>query len=59
MAGKAAVPDAATGQVRDVVERVPFLSLGLDLPPAPLYKDVMEKNIIPQASLSGLGTVHS
>ena len=38
-----------TGQLRDVVERVPFLSLGLDLPPAPLYKDVMEKNIIPQA----------
>ena len=32
-----------------MVERVPFLSLGLDLPPAPLYKDVMEKNIIPQA----------
>ena len=47
------MPDAATGQVRDVVERVPFLSLGLDLPPAPLYKDVMEKNIIPQASPLG------
>ena len=48
--GKAGTPDPATGQLRDVVERVPFLSLGLDLPPAPLYKDVMEKNIIPQAS---------
>ncbi len=47
--GKAATPDPATGQPRSVVERVPFLSLGLDLPPAPLYKDVMEKNIIPQA----------
>ena len=32
-----------------MVERVPFLSLAMDLPPAPLYKDVMEKNIIPQA----------
>lgn len=32
-----------------MVERIPFLSLAMDLPPAPLYKDVMEKNIIPQA----------
>lgn len=29
-------------------ERMPFLMLGLDLPPPPLFKDVMEKNIIPQ-----------
>jgi U4/U6.U5 tri-snRNP-associated protein 2 len=28
--------------------RVPFLMLGLDLPPPPLFKDAMEKNIIPQ-----------
>mmetsp|Transcript_3367 Transcript_3367/g.6997 ORF Transcript_3367/g.6997 Transcript_3367/m.6997 type:complete len:480 (-) Transcript_3367:88-1527(-) len=35
----------------DLVERVPFLMLGLDLPPAPLYKDSMEKNIIPQVQL--------
>ncbi|TXG69708.1 hypothetical protein EZV62_004643 [Acer yangbiense] len=28
--------------------RMPFLMLGLDLPPPPLFKDVMEKNIIPQ-----------
>ena len=28
--------------------RVPFLMLCLDLPPPPLFKDSMEKNIIPQ-----------
>ena len=27
---------------------MPFLMLGLDLPEPPLFKDVMEKNIIPQ-----------
>lgn len=32
--------------------RMPFLMLGLDLPPPPLFKDVMEKNIIPQVSFS-------
>ena len=45
--GKAKEPNAG-GQVSDVVDRVPFLFLGLDLPAAPLYKDVMETNIIPQ-----------
>ena len=45
--GKAKEPNAQ-GQVTDVVDKVPFLFLGLDLPPAPLYKDVMETNIIPQ-----------
>lgn len=45
--GKAAVPNAQ-GEVTDLVERVPFLMLALDLPPAPLYKDALEKNIIPQ-----------
>jgi len=29
----------------------PFLMLSLDLPPAPLFQDVMEKKIIPQVSL--------
>ena len=29
-------------------QRTPFLMLGLDLPPAPLYKDALERNIIPQ-----------
>ncbi len=32
----------------DIVEKVPFLLLALDLPAAPLFKDVLEKNIIPQ-----------
>lgn len=31
--------------------KMPFLMLGLDLPPPPLFKDVMEKNIIPQVLL--------
>lgn len=34
--------------------KMPFLMLGLDLPPPPLFKDVMEKNIIPQVPLPGL-----
>ena len=36
----------------DVVERVPFLLLGMELPPTPLFKDALEKNIIPQVRLS-------
>jgi hypothetical protein len=28
-----------------------FLMLGLDLPPPPLFKDVMEENMIPQVKL--------
>lgn len=51
--GKAKEPNAA-GQATDVVDRVPFLFLGLDLPPAPLYKDVMETNIIPQVPIFDL-----
>lgn len=47
--------DLANGSVRDGVvletSRMPFLMLGLDLPPPPLFKDVMEKNIIPQVPL--------
>ena len=49
--GKAKVSSPGE-EARDVVERLPFLSLAMDLPPAPLYKDVMEKNIIPQARAS-------
>lgn len=45
--GKAAGLNAA-GNMEDHVEHVPFLMLALDLPPAPLYKDALEKNIIPQ-----------
>ncbi|KXS13872.1 cysteine proteinase [Gonapodya prolifera JEL478] len=32
----------------------PFLFLALDLPPAPLFQDEMDKNIIPQVALSTL-----
>ena len=31
--------------------RAPFYVLALDLPPAPLYKDALEKNIIPQVPI--------
>jgi hypothetical protein len=34
--------------------KMPFLMLGLDLPPPPLFKDVMEKNIIPQVILHSM-----
>lgn len=52
-------PDRAPGEeeknINDDLEkeesRMPFLMLGLDLPPPPLFKDVMEKNIIPQVPL--------
>lgn len=47
--GKAAAANAQ-GEVGDLLERVPFLMLALDLPPAPLYKDALEKNIIPQVT---------
>lgn len=33
---------------------VPFLLLGLDLPPPPLFKDPQEKNIIPQVCTSNI-----
>ncbi|KAG1327301.1 U4/U6.U5 tri-snRNP-associated protein 2 [Cocos nucifera] len=46
---------AEGGTVNDDVVRetskVKFLMLGLDLPPPPLFKDAMEKNIIPQVPL--------
>lgn len=45
----------SVAEVRSLVQetsRMPFLMLGLDLPPPPLFKDVMEKNIIPQVRLS-------
>lgn len=40
-----------SGNVVLETSRMPFLMLGLDLPPPPLFKDVMEKNIIPQVPL--------
>lgn len=42
---------AEHGKVVMETTRMPFLMLGLDLPPPPLFKDVMEKNIIPQVPL--------
>jgi U4/U6.U5 tri-snRNP-associated protein 2 len=36
------------GNENKEISRMSFLMLGLDLPPPPLFKDVMEKNIIPQ-----------
>ena len=56
--GKAAQP-GPDGQLRDHVERMPFLMLALDLPPAPLYKDVLEKDIIPQVLRQCLGIAAS
>ena len=52
--GKAAEKKGVTGKPEDAVDRVPFLFLGLDLPAAPLYKDVMEQNIIPQVGSGAL-----
>mmetsp|Transcript_9088 Transcript_9088/g.55379 ORF Transcript_9088/g.55379 Transcript_9088/m.55379 type:complete len:591 (-) Transcript_9088:552-2324(-) len=36
---------------KDIVQNVPFFMLGLDLPPTPLYRDVMDKHAIPQIQL--------
>ncbi|XP_071693487.1 uncharacterized protein [Rutidosis leptorrhynchoides] len=41
----------AANNIVSETSRMPFLMLGLDLPPPPLFKDVMEKNIIPQVPL--------
>eukprot|EP00882_Tetradesmus_deserticola_P016393 GHRQ01017507.1.p1 GENE.GHRQ01017507.1~~GHRQ01017507.1.p1 ORF type:complete len:341 (+),score=125.54 GHRQ01017507.1:377-1399(+) len=45
---------AATA-TEDVVERLPFLLMGLELPATPLFKDALEKNIIPQVRLMAGG----
>jgi len=49
---------AGTGAARssptDLVQRIPFLMLTLDLPPAPLFKDAMEKIVIPQIPIGDL-----
>lgn len=39
---------AAATAAEDVTERIPFMLMGLELPPTPLFKDALEKNIIPQ-----------
>ena len=52
------VTEAGTGRAKDsstdVVEHLPFLMLGLDLPPAPLYKDTLERVTIPQVPVFDL-----
>lgn len=45
---KAITEKKENGDIFTETSRMPFLMLGLDLPPPPLFKDVMEKNIIPQ-----------
>ncbi len=47
------------GQAAPAALRTPFLMLGLDLPPAPLYKDALERNIIPQVSILDQGGANS
>ncbi|CAO2823598.1 unnamed protein product [Amaranthus hypochondriacus] len=47
---KESADDQNPNVVKEIYE-MPFLMLGLDLPPPPLFKDVMEKNIIPQVPL--------
>ncbi|KAI6692359.1 hypothetical protein NL676_020069 [Syzygium grande] len=51
--GNANLMDSGTelNSVMSDTSRMPFLMLGLDLPPPPLFQDVMEKNIIPQVPL--------
>mmetsp|Transcript_1843 Transcript_1843/g.3789 ORF Transcript_1843/g.3789 Transcript_1843/m.3789 type:complete len:584 (+) Transcript_1843:83-1834(+) len=50
LAGTGSAKDSTT----DIVQRVPFLLLTLDLPPAPLFKDALEKVIIPQVPIFDL-----
>jgi U4/U6.U5 tri-snRNP-associated protein 2 len=49
---------AGTGSAKnsgtDIVQRVPFLLLTLDLPPSPLFKDALEKITIPQIPIFDL-----
>jgi U4/U6.U5 tri-snRNP-associated protein 2 len=49
---------AGTGKAKasstDVIDKVPFLMLALDLPPAPLYKDALERVTIPQVPIFDL-----
>ncbi|KAL3619888.1 hypothetical protein CASFOL_034800 [Castilleja foliolosa] len=47
------IGDGGTEVANVIMEtsKMPFLMLGLDLPPPPLFKDIMEKNIIPQVPL--------
>jgi hypothetical protein len=40
----------ASAATEDIVKKVPFFMLSLDLPAARLFQDAMEKDIIPQVS---------
>lgn len=46
---------AGTGKAKssrsDIVDRIPFFMLALDLPPIPLYKDSLERVTIPQVPI--------
>lgn len=41
----------AATSAEDIVEKVPFLLLRLDLPPTPVFKDAMERTVIPQVPI--------
>lgn len=41
----------AKESVVDITDRLPFIMLSLDLPPAPLYKDNLERVMIPQVPI--------
>ncbi|CAA0826485.1 Ubiquitin C-terminal hydrolases superfamily protein [Striga hermonthica] len=43
--------DDSVDNVNSETSKMPFIMLGLDLPPPPLFKDILEKNIIPQVPL--------
>ncbi|KAL3093226.1 hypothetical protein niasHT_022676 [Heterodera trifolii] len=45
---------AETEEYKEQTKEIPFLSLAMDLPPAPLYLDERLQNIIPQVPLSTL-----
>lgn len=49
--GAARDVDPITGSFYDKLERIPFLMLGLDLPPTPLFKDAFDGMQIPQVPL--------
>lgn len=50
---------AAAQSETDVTARVPFLVLSLDLPPARLFQDALDANIIPQARAPAMQAGHA
>ena len=49
--GQLRVTTRSSNDATPTVTLTPFYMLGLDLPPPPLFQDVMEKSIIPQVAL--------